>query len=88
MKAFVDRPPKTIPRTPGGSPYLEWIAACKGGPLCGSNIVDYSADLTETVQLGNIALQLGKPIEWDPVALACVGAPEADRLIHKSYRIF
>jgi predicted dehydrogenase len=88
MKAFVDRPPKIIPRVPRGDPYLEWITACKGGPTPGSNIVEHSADLTETVLLGNIALRLGKTIQWDPVALACVGMPEASRYIHAKYRLF
>lgn len=88
MKAFVNRPPKGIPRVPRGDPYLERITACKGGSVPASNIVEQSPDLTETVLLGNIALRLGKTIEWDPVALACVGMPEADRYIHAEYRLF
>lgn len=88
MKAFTERPPKTIPRVPQGNPYLEWITACKGGPTPGSNIVDYSADLTETIFLGNLAIRLGKPIEWDPTTATCVGLPEADRFIQSKYRLF
>lgn len=83
------RPPKRIPRVPKSNPHLEWIAACKGvGPAPGSNIVDYSADLTELVSLGNVAIRVGKPIQWDPVRGVCVGMPEADRFLHKSYRLF
>ncbi len=87
MKAF-KRPPKTYPRVPKSDPYLEWISACRGGPAPGSNIVDHSADLTEFVSLGNLAIRLNRPIEWDPVAGACVGLPEADRLVNKNYRVF
>lgn len=88
MKTFIDRPPKVIPRVPQGNPYLEWITACKGGPTPGSNIVDYSADLTETVLVGNLALRLGRPIEWDATTGTCVGLPEADKFIYPTYRLF
>lgn len=81
-------PPTTIPRVPRNDPYLEWITACAGGPTPGSNIVDHAADLTEIVLLGNIALRLGQPIEWDPVTAACVGTPEANRYLQARYRLF
>ena len=88
MKGFADRPPKTILRAPKNDPYLEWIEACHGGPPPGSNIVDHAADLTETVLVGNLAIRLGRAIRWDPAAMACTGAPEADRYIHAAYRLF
>lgn len=87
MKDF-KRPEKTIPRVPKSNPHLEWITACKGGPTPGSNIVDHSADLTEMVLLGNLALRLGKPLEWDAEKGVCVNCPEADILINKQYRVF
>jgi hypothetical protein len=82
------RPARSIARIPKGSPYLEWLRAIKGGPVPGSNIIDHSADLTEFTLLGNLAIRLGRPFEWDPAAIACVGQPDADRLIHKTYRVF
>ena len=89
MKEFTQRPPKVLPRVPNGDPYLEWISACKGlGPAPGSNIVDYSADLTEMVSLGNVAIRAGKPIEWDAERGICKGAPELGWLLHKHYRLF
>lgn len=88
MKTFTDRPPKTIPRPPRGNPYLEWIAAIKGGPAPGSNIVDHSAGLTEFVSLGNLALRAGKTIEWDSARGVCSNAPEAQVFINKSYRVY
>lgn len=89
MQEFTARPPKILRRVPGGDPYREWIDACKGlGPAPGSNIVDHSADLTEMVLLGNVAIRAGKPITWDAARGACVGAPELTPLLHKNYRLF
>ena len=88
LRAFTNRPPKTIPRVPKADPHMEWINGCKGGPVPGSNIVDHSADLTEMVALGNLAIRMGQPIEWDPVKGECVNMPEANRFIHKNYRLF
>ena len=81
------RPEKTIPRIPEGSPHLEWINGCKGGPLPGSNF-DYSGPLTEMVLLGNLAIRLGRKIEWDGPNMRPTNAPEAEALLRKPYRIF
>lgn len=87
MKDF-DRPKKTIPRIKGANAHREWIEACKGGPAPGSNIVAHSAALTELVLAGNLAIRMNKTLEWDAEKGICVGEPDADRLIHKSYRLF
>ena len=86
--ASFPRPPRKYPRVPRGNPHTEWLDAIKGGPVPGSNIIDHSADLTEFNLLGNIAIRLNRPIDWDPVAGRCTGLPEADALIHKTYRMF
>ena len=75
--------PQTIRRV--ASEDAEWIEACKGGPKALSNF-DYSGPLTEMVLLGNLAVRLGKKIEWDAKALKATNAPEADRLIRPSHR--
>jgi hypothetical protein len=80
-------PPKTIPRVPKGDPYLEWIGACKGGPMPGAAF-DFSGPLTEMVLLGNVAIRAGTPIAWDGRKLRCTNAPEANRFITKTYRTF
>jgi len=77
-------PPQSIPRAPDG-PYKEWIAACKGGPLCLSNF-DYAAPLTEFVLLGNLAMRTGKKIEWDAKKLRATNCPEAAQYVHREYR--
>ena len=88
MKNFRVRPEKTIPRVPNGNARMEWVNGCKGGPKPGSDIVDYSASLTEFVLAGNLAIRLGRRVEYDPATGACAGDPDADRLINKPYRNF
>jgi hypothetical protein len=63
----------------------EWIAACRGGPKALSSF-DYAGPFTEMVLLGNLAVRLGKKIEWDAQALKATNAPEADELIRRTYR--
>jgi predicted dehydrogenase len=77
-------PAQTIQRAPDG-PYREWIEACKGGPPCLSNF-DYAGRLTEFVLLGNVALRVGKKIEWDAKKLRAKNCPEADQYIRREYR--
>ncbi len=76
-------PAPSIPSSPGH--HEEWILACKTGKSTGSNF-DYAGALTEANHLGNVAYRLGKKLEWDPVALKVRNAPEADRIIRKTYR--
>lgn len=79
------RPPEpTLPRSPGH--HREWIEACKGGPAAMSNFVDYASYLTEIVLLGNLAIRLGKRIEYDAKRMKAKGCPEADPLIRREYR--
>ncbi len=65
--------------------YREWIEACKGGPPAYSNF-DYAAPMTEALLVGNLAVRLGKRIEWDSASLKAKNAPEADPLIKPEYR--
>jgi hypothetical protein len=75
--------PGTIRRVPNED--VEWVEACHGGPKPLSSF-DYAGPLTEMVLLGNLAVRLGKTIEWDADNLKATNAPEADPLIHRSYR--
>ena len=84
MQAF-ERPPKTIPRSPGH--YQEWIAACKGGAPAGANF-NYSGPFTEMVMLGNLAVRTGKLIKWDKDRLRCTNVPEANKYVRHPYRVF
>lgn len=88
-------PPKTIARVPGGTqdgkgedgggPYVEWIDAIKTGTPALSNFVS-SGPFSETVLLGNVALRLGKRVEWDAKKMVIKNAPDAGHLIRRAYR--
>jgi len=65
--------------------YQEWIEACKGGAAAYSNF-DYAAPMTEALLVGNLAVRLGKKIEWDAASMKAKNAPEADALIRPDYR--
>jgi predicted dehydrogenase len=83
--ADYQRPAQTIPRVPDNDTFKDFIRACKGGPPACSNF-DVSAPFTETVILGNLALRVGKKIEWDSVKMRVKNCPEADQFIHPHYR--
>ena len=82
-------PAITLPRNPitagQRAPYVEWIAACKGGPMSLSNF-EYASRLTEAMLVGVLSARLGKKIEWDGENMRATNAPEAEPLIKREYR--
>jgi len=76
-------PAPYLPHSPGH--HAEWIQACKTGSPTGSNF-QYAAALTEMVLLGNVALRVGKKIEWDAANMKAKNCPEADQYIRREYR--
>ena len=78
-------PAKKLPRSIGHR--QEWIQACKDnnpkGALAG---FEYSGPFTEALLTGNLAVRLGKRIEWDSKNMRATNAPEAEALINKKYR--
>ncbi|MBI3736917.1 gfo/Idh/MocA family oxidoreductase, partial [Candidatus Sumerlaeota bacterium] len=76
--------PAKYPRL--GNHYMEWIDACKGGAPAMSNFIDYAGKLTEVVLVGNVAMRVGKKIEWDGPNMKAPNCPEADRFIKNEYR--
>lgn len=84
-KQFADfkRPEPFIPASIGH--HAEWLRACQTGEPTTCNF-EYSGWLTEANHLGNVAYRVGKRLEWDHVALKCPNAPEAEPLIHRTYR--
>jgi hypothetical protein len=82
--------PVTLPRNehqgdPDLKQHLEWIAACKGGPLPYSNF-NVAAYLTEIILLGCVALRVGKKLEWDGPNMRALNAPEAAHFVKRNYR--
>jgi predicted dehydrogenase len=88
-------PPKTLPRVPGGlqdgkghdsgGPYVEWLTAIRTGTPALSNFAQ-AGPFSETVLLGNLALRLGKRVQWDARKLVAKNIPEAASIIRRSYR--
>jgi predicted dehydrogenase len=68
-----------------GGPYVEWLNAIRSGTPALSNFAA-SGPFSETVLLGNLALRLGKRVEWDAKNLKAKNAPEAAAIIRRPYR--
>jgi predicted dehydrogenase len=84
MQTFVP-PEKTIPRSPGHR--LEWVQACLAGrPEDAKAGFWYSAPFTEALLVGVLPIRLGQRIEWDAAEMKAKNSPEADVLVHKTYR--
>lgn len=81
--AMIGQVPKTLPRVENED--VEWLAAIRGQAPALSNF-DYAGPFTEVVLLGNLAVRLGKKIQWDAANMKAVGMPEADALIKGEYR--
>ena len=85
MKEYAP-PAKTLPRSPGH--HKEWIEACKAGkPQDAKAGFWYSGPFTEALLVGNLALRLGKRVEWDAKTMRSPNCPEADDYVTKFYRL-
>jgi len=76
-------PPPSLPRSPGH--HAEWIAACKGQSKPFSSF-DIGGPMTEMLLLGNAALLVGHPIEYDAGKGRIVNCEESNRVLHREYR--
>ncbi len=84
MKEY-KRPEKTLPRSVGH--HKEWIQACKDNkPKDAKAGFWYSGPFTEALLVGNLAVRLGRLVEWDHENMRSPNAPEADNYITKFYR--
>lgn len=83
---FMKNPPaKTIPRVLEEKPVQEWIAAIKNNTLPGSNF-DYSASLTEMIQVGILAQRFGGTVNYDAKTMKAAGRPDLDAHIKEPVR--
>ncbi len=77
---------EVYPRVKGG-PTQELCRAIRGdGPKPISNFVDHSGPLTEMVLVGNLAVRLGKKIDWDMKNMEARGLPEVKTHLKRTYR--
>ena len=66
---------------------MEWIGAIRAGDYRKATAnFDYASVLTETILLGNVAIQAGKKLEWDAAGMKFKNAPEAERYLTREYR--
>jgi len=79
------KPEKTLTRAKDQNHYLEWVLAMQGKTSPLSNF-DYAAFLTEVVVLGNVALRVGKKIDWDGEQMKATNCPEAAQFVTREYR--
>lgn len=83
--------PISLPRHPkaaddnDAAQHLEWIEACKGLGKTRAHL-EYAGPMTEAVLLGNVALRVGKKIQWDAKRMQVTNAPEAAQFIKTEYR--
>lgn len=65
----------------------EWVRAIReGNPSIALSNFAYSGVLTEAMLLGNVAVRLGKAIDYDGAAGRVTNAPEAEPLIRPAFR--
>jgi predicted dehydrogenase len=63
----------------------EWIEAIQGGDPTLSNF-DFASGLTESMLLGNVAVRMGKPIDYDGETGTVTNVPEAAAMIARTRR--
>jgi len=70
---------------PMGNFQQEWIKACKGN-LKTSCDFGYATDMIEMMLLGLVAYRVGRKIKYDGAAGRVTDSPEANELLHHTYR--
>ncbi len=84
MKAY-NRPPKTIPRSPGI--HQGWLDAIRSGKPASSNF-NVSGPLTEVVLLANLAIRAGRNVKlmWDGPNMKVTNVAEVNQYVRREYR--
>ena len=80
------KPAKTIERIPGEDPYRDWLRAIRKDTESASNF-SYAGPLTETANLGNVALHAdGKELVYNVKKMKITNNPASNQLLTKEYR--
>jgi hypothetical protein len=84
---FTDvRLPERTLRPPEGGHHAEWLRACRdSNATTGSNFA-YAAPMNEAMLLGNVALRVGRRIEYNADTGQASNEPRADRYLSREYR--
>ena len=62
-----------------------WIDAIKNGTKANADF-EYSGPFNEMIHLGNIAIRLGRKLNWDSEKMEFTKDPEATKLLTREYR--
>jgi len=79
LSGFLLDDPRIIPDV------AEWIEACKDGHPIPGNFAEAGA-ISETFNLGAVALRVGRRIEYDAATMEITNIPEANRYLTREYR--
>ena len=80
------KPPKSLPRAPENSHYLEWLTAIKEGRPANSDF-SYGGPLTELALLGVIAIRHpGQELKWDGPNMRITNNADANRMLTPTFR--
>jgi len=85
VRSFADYawPAPTLPRRP--EVRQDWLEAIKTGRQPGCPF-GYAGPMTEAYLLGNVALRVGRKIEWDRAKLQVTNCLEANQYLKREYR--
>lgn len=64
---------------------VQWLAACKGGAAGPGSFLEAEA-LSETINLGAVALRVGRKVTYDAAAMQLTNMPEANSCLTREYR--
>ena len=64
---------------------VQWLAACKGGAAGPGSFLEAEA-LSETINLGAVALRVGRKVTYDAAAMQITNMPEANSCLTREYR--
>jgi hypothetical protein len=62
-----------------------WVGACKGGERSPGSFVNAAA-ITDTVNLGTVALRAGRKVLFDSEKMEVTNGPAANKYLRREYR--
>jgi predicted dehydrogenase len=68
-----------------GERHSAWLAACRGGDPSPGSFLN-AATITDTVNLGTVALRAGKKVLFDSEKMKITNDSEADKYLYREYR--
>jgi len=71
--------------SPRGQRHGSWLSACRGGEPSPGSFLNAAA-ITDTVNLGTVALRAGRKVRFDSKNTKITNAPEANKYLYRDYR--